>query len=129
MQTSRQVRRDAMRLWRLCLVHGRPDARRLREVVDALVERRHVAALPVLAQLRRFLRLDNRRWSAQVESATILEESERQRIIGTLADRYGALHTTFTVDPSLIGGLRITAGTEVYDGSVRARLDAVEQSF
>jgi F-type H+-transporting ATPase subunit delta len=39
------------------------------------------------------------------------------------------LRTTFNVDPSLIGGLRITAGTDVYDGSVRARLDAVEQSF
>ena len=129
MQTSRQVRRDAMRLWRLCLVHGRPDARRLREVVDGLVERRHVGALPVLAQLRRFLRLDTRRWSAQVESATALEEAERRRIIDTLADRYGALRTTFRVDPSLIGGLRITAGTDVYDGSVRARLDAVEQSF
>jgi len=129
MQTSRQIRRDAMRLWRLCLVHGRPDARRLCDVVDALVERRHLGALPVMARLRTFLRLDASRSSAQVESATALEESERQRIIDALADRYGALRTTFNVDPSLIGGLRITAGTDVYDGSVRARLDAVEQSF
>ena len=130
MQTSRQARRDAARLWRLCLVHGRPDVGRLREVVDGLVATHHAAALPVLAQLRTCVRLDAARWSACVESATPLGAVEREQIDQALTHHYGdGLATKFTVNPALIGGVRITAGSDVYDGSVRARLDAVERSF
>jgi len=130
MQSSRQARRDAVRLWRLCLVHGRPDPERLRDVVEGLIERHHAGALPTLEHLRKFLQLDATRCSARVESATALGEQERADIDRALALRYGdGLLTTFTVNPSLIGGVRITAGSDVYDGSVRARLAAVEQSF
>ncbi len=44
--------------------------------------------------------------------------------------RYGAaLRTTFVLQPALIGGLRIQVGSDVYDGSVRAGLAALERSF
>ena len=130
MQSSRQARRDAVRLWRLCLVHGRPDPERLRDVIEGLIERHHAAALPTLRHLRKFLQLDAARCSAYVETATALAEQERADIDRALALRYGdGLLTTFRVNPSLIGGVRITAGSDVYDGSVRARLAAVEQSF
>lgn len=130
MQTSRKVRRDAVRLWRLCLVHGRPDAGRLRDVVARVVERRHAGAIPVLAQLRKFLYLDATRWSALVETATPLSKQESEDIDHALTLHYGeGLTTMFIVNPSLIGGVRITAGSDVYDGSVRARLDAIQRSF
>jgi F-type H+-transporting ATPase subunit delta len=37
--------------------------------------------------------------------------------------------TTFAQRPSLIGGLRIQIGSDVYDGSVLARLTALKSSF
>jgi F-type H+-transporting ATPase subunit delta len=130
MHTSRQVRRDAVRLWRLCLVHGRADPGRLRDVVERLIERHHAGALPTLEHLRKLLRLDATRCSAWVETATALGERQRADIDAALTRRYGdRLSTTFMLNPSLIGGIRITAGSDVYDGSVRARLDAVERSF
>jgi len=36
------------------------------------------------------------------------------------------LATTFETNPDLIGGMRIRVGSDVYDGSVRARLAAIE---
>jgi F0F1-type ATP synthase delta subunit len=32
----------------------------------------------------------------------------------------------FAVDPALIGGLRIQVGSDVYDGSIRARLATLD---
>ena len=37
--------------------------------------------------------------------------------------------TEFVVDPSLIGGLRVQIGCDVYDGSVRGGLAALESGF
>jgi F-type H+-transporting ATPase subunit delta len=47
-----------------------------------------------------------------------------------LAVRYGAeLVTEFRVNPDLIGGLRVKIGDDVWDGSVRGRLNRLEQEL
>jgi F-type H+-transporting ATPase subunit delta len=47
-----------------------------------------------------------------------------------LEHAYGqGLTTTFTENPGLIGGMRVRVGSDVYDGSVQARLAALEESF
>ena len=130
MHTARQARRDATRLWRLCLVHGRPDATRVRDVVDGLVETQHSGARGVLAHFQRLLRLDAARRSVRVDTAAPLDAGDRAAVEVTLADRYGtAMDTTFAVDPRLIGGMRLTVGSDVYDGSIRARLAALDARF
>ena len=130
MRTARQTRRDAARLWRACLVHGRPDPARVREVVGGLAGTTRAGAPAVLARFLRLLRLDEARWAAHVESATPLDRTQCETLDAVLVERYGdALTTTFDVNPALIGGLRITVGSEVYDTSVLARLAAVEASF
>ena len=43
---------------------------------------------------------------------------------------YGpGITASFAENPALIGGLRIQVGSDVYDGSVRGRLAALERSF
>jgi F-type H+-transporting ATPase subunit delta len=39
------------------------------------------------------------------------------------------LETSFALNPALIGGMRIKVGSDVYDGSVRGRLDALERQL
>jgi F-type H+-transporting ATPase subunit delta len=47
-----------------------------------------------------------------------------------LAHRYGpGLTTAFANRPALLGGMRIQVGSDVYDGSVLARLAALEKRF
>jgi F-type H+-transporting ATPase subunit delta len=48
-------------------------------------------------------------------------------IKANLEKQYGAgLNIGFSVNPGLIGGLRIKVGSDVYDGSVAGRLAALK---
>jgi F-type H+-transporting ATPase subunit delta len=102
----------------------------VRDVVEGLVETEHSGARAVLAHFLRLLRLDAARRSVRVDTAAPLDAGDRAAVEATLADRYGAaIDTTFGVDPRLIGGMRLTVGSDVYDGSIRARLVALEARF
>jgi F-type H+-transporting ATPase subunit delta len=51
----------------------------------------------------------------------------REGIQAGLTRAYGpGLEASFEQNPALIGGMRIKVGSDVYDGSVRARLAALE---
>jgi F-type H+-transporting ATPase subunit delta len=39
------------------------------------------------------------------------------------------LNIQYSVNPQLIGGMRVQVGSDLYDGSVKTRLDKLEQSF
>jgi F-type H+-transporting ATPase subunit delta len=64
---------------------------------------------------------------ATVESAAPLPDDVRGSVTAGLVKTYGAgVTATFSVNPALVGGMRIKVGSDVYDGSVRARLAALE---
>jgi F-type H+-transporting ATPase subunit delta len=47
--------------------------------------------------------------------------------VADLTQRYGrGLHLSFNYDPRLIGGLRVKVGSDIFDGTVRGRLAALE---
>jgi F-type H+-transporting ATPase subunit delta len=130
MKASRRDRRDAMHLWRLCVVDGVVDERRARQVVSRIVDSGHSHGPAILSHFLRLLRQERSRHSACVESATPLDVRLRADIDERVVDRYGhAVMTTFAVVPALIGGIRVTVGSDVYDGSVRGRLDALAARF
>ena len=130
MRTLRDVKRDAARLWRLCLANGHVDARRAHIVCDRLVDTHRPVPPAVVSSFCRMLRREAARHLARVESAVPLDASSCETIDVLLAERYGdGITTTFAVDPALLGGIRITVGSDVYDDSVRARLVALDERF
>jgi F-type H+-transporting ATPase subunit delta len=77
--------------------------------------------------LQRLVKLDRDRHAAVVESAAPLPHELRDKVEAGLARAYGpGLATSFEHKPELIGGMRIKVGSDVYDGSVKARLAALE---
>ena len=65
-----------------------------------------------------------------VESAAPLDPQANNKIVNDLQKKHGSdLTTEFKVAPDLIGGLRIKIGSDVWDGSVRHRLDRLAQHF
>jgi F-type H+-transporting ATPase subunit delta len=127
MKTTRKTKRAARQLFRLCLVNGLVDEGRVRLVARRLAESKRRGALAVLGDVQRLVRLDRDRHSALVESAAPLPREVRDRVQAGLARAYGpGLATSFEQNPALIGGMRIKVGSDVYDGSVRGRLAALE---
>ena len=81
----------------------------------------------ILTEFRRLVRLERDRHTALVESASPLPLDVREGVHAALLRLYGSgVDTSFAQNPALIGGMRIRVGSDVYDGSVRARLAAFE---
>ena len=121
--------RNAVRLWRLTQVQGHPDPGRVRQVVTRLIASSHSGRLRVVRAFIRMLKRDDESHTAKVESAVALEPAERDAIHSTIERRCGRTMTEdFTVDRSVIAGIRIRAAGQLYDDTVRARLLALETS-
>ena len=60
---------------------------------------------------------------AEITSAFALSDAQVAELVGVLEKKFGRkLNPSVTVDPSLIGGVRVLVGDEVLDTSVRAKL-------
>jgi F-type H+-transporting ATPase subunit delta len=130
MKQTRKSRRAARELFSLCAPEGAANATRIRLVTQRLAQSRRRGARAVLAGFYRLVRLDHERHTAVVQSATVLSRDIREDVEARLAQRYGhGLSTSFEENPSLVAGFRITVGSDLYDGSVRGRLDRLRARF
>jgi F-type H+-transporting ATPase subunit delta len=65
-----------------------------------------------------------RRVIASVTSRTELTAAQRERLAAILAQSYGSdIQVNVSVDPGVIGGLRVQVGPDVVDSTVLSRLD------
>jgi F-type H+-transporting ATPase subunit delta len=127
---SKQARRDAKQLFRTCVVNGLLDENRVRQAVQRIIAQKPRGYLAMLAQLQRLLKLDLARRTATIESAVTLPDHLRAGLQANLARKYGpGLTISFGQNADLIGGLRVQVGSDVYDGSLRARLAALAEKF
>jgi F-type H+-transporting ATPase subunit delta len=127
MKTARQAAREAGGLWRACLANGAFDEGRARTVVDQTVASNRAGTAAVLKRFARLVRLERDAHSAIVTSAVPLDAALRADVERNIERLHGGpIATEFTVDSGLIGGMRVRIGSDVYDGSVRAGLAALE---
>jgi len=130
MKISKQAQRDARQLFRSCHVNGMLDENRVRQVVALLAEKKPRGYVAILTRMHRLVKLGLERRSACVESAVTLSAAVQGEVAARLKDIYGeGLNLAFEQNPSLLGGLRIQVGSDLYDGSVKMRLEKLEQSF
>lgn len=126
MKSPREARKTARSLFRSCLSDGKLDASRVRAVTDTLATEKPRGYLAILQVFSRLVRLELERRHAVIESAAPLTESEMNNLRADLTRTHGDDLTFDTaVRPELIGGLRVRVGSDVWDGSVRARLEAL----
>jgi F-type H+-transporting ATPase subunit delta len=130
MRHSKRIGKSARQLFRLCLADGRLDTQRAQRVAQHLVSSGRRRGLSVLSAFERLVRLYRDRHAAVVESAVPLSEDARVEVLASLARIYGpGLEASFEDNPALIGGMRIKVGSDVYDGSVQAKLARLRQGF
>jgi len=130
MKITKQARRDAKELFRSCLVDGVLDENRARQVAVKIAEIKPRGYIGILSHFYRLVKLDLERRTAVVESAAPLTSELQTEVAGQLAWIYGSgLNLSFVQNPDLLGGMRVKVGSDVYDGSVRARLAALEANL
>ncbi|MGN6554112.1 MAG: F0F1 ATP synthase subunit delta [Verrucomicrobiota bacterium] len=130
MKVTKQARRDAKQLFRSCVANGLLDEARARQVVTQVIAQKPRGYTAILSHFQRLVKLDLDRRTATVESATPLAPEMQASVTAQLGQLYGnGLILSFAQNPGLIGGLRIKVGSDVFDGSVKARLSALESSL
>lgn len=130
MKISKQARRGAKELFRSCLADGLLDENRVRQAVQRVLQLKPRGFLAILSHFQRLVKLDLERRTARVESAVALPPDLSAKAKAALEKTYGpGLDLSFGVNPALLGGVRIKVGSDVYDGSVQARLAALQESF
>lgn len=96
-----------------------------------LIDNGRLSALPeVAAQFHALVNAEGGVADAEIQSAYPIEPAQLADIVATLEKRFGRkLSASVTLDPELIGGVRVVVGDEVLDTSVKARLEKMKVSL
>ena len=88
MKISKQTKREAKQLFRICLANGLLDENRARQAVQRVVAAKPRGYLAILSHFQRLLKLDMERRTAKVESAATLSPELQANIRSRLAALY-----------------------------------------
>jgi F-type H+-transporting ATPase subunit delta len=99
--------------------------------IAMLAENDRIALLPEIgAQFAVLKNANEGAADATIYSAFDLSADQLTSLVGTLEKKFGRkLNPTVSVDPSLIGGVRVVVGDEVLDTSVRAKLQQMHTAL
>jgi len=127
MKISKEARRSSRQLFRACLADGKLDESRVRTVLTQVAAGKPRGYIAILSNFQRLVTSEVERSSALVESATELTSALRTELQASLTSKYGRPITlSFQTNAELLGGIRVKVGSDVWDGSVKARLEALK---
>jgi F-type H+-transporting ATPase subunit delta len=130
MKLNKEIRQLSRKMLQASFTDGQLDPGRISSLVDSLIAQKPRNYIDVLKNYRRLLRLELEKRHATVETSGDLDPAIRSEIVANLKSKYGNdLSTEFHVDPQLLGGMRIRVGNDVWDGSVRNRLERLEHEL
>jgi len=98
-----------------------------RNLIQLLVHNRRLSVLVEIRELFEQLKLeDEGKLDAKIRSAFPMEDAQRSHVVNLLSSRFKRkINATVTVDPDLIGGIKVEVGDKVWDASVRGRLQTM----
>ena len=130
MKFNKEVRQISREMVRASLTHGQLDSGRIASIVDLVIARKPRNYVDILKNYRRLLRLELEKRRARIETASEVDPAIKAEIVASLKKKYGGdLTSEFLVNPQLLGGMRIRVGSDVWDGTVRNRLDRLQQQL
>lgn len=130
MKLNKEIRQLSRKMLQASFTDGQLDRGKVVSLVDSLIAQKPRNYIDVLKNYRRLLRLELEKRQATVETASEVDPSMRSEIVANLKNKYGDdLATKFYVEPQLLGGMRIRVGSDVWDGSVRNRLQRLQHEL
>jgi F-type H+-transporting ATPase subunit delta len=130
MKLNKEIRQLSRKMLQASFTDGQLDPGRVASLVDSLIAQKRRNYIDVLKNYKRLLRLELEKRHARIETASEIDPAIRSEIVANLKNKYGNdLATEFQVDPALLGGMRIRVGSDVWDGSVRNRLQRLQHEL
>jgi F-type H+-transporting ATPase subunit delta len=130
MKINKEIRQLSRQLLRASFTDGQLDQGKIRSLVESLITKKPRHYINVLENYRRLLRLEVEKRRARIESASELSPEASGQLVENLKRKYGQdLIAEFSVKPELLGGMRIRVGSDVWDATVRNRLQRLQQQL
>jgi F-type H+-transporting ATPase subunit delta len=95
--------------------------------VQVLIDNDRLVVVPEMRVLFEDLKREHEGLlEAQITSAFALDDEQKARLVRRLETKYQRkVSAKVSVDPQLIGGVKIVVGDKVLDATVRGKLDAM----
>jgi F-type H+-transporting ATPase subunit delta len=130
MKLNKEIRQLSRKMLQASFTDGQLDPGRIASLVDSVIAEKPRNYIDVLKNYKRLLRLEVDKRHATIETASQVDPAIRSEIVANLESKYGDdLAADFHVDPQLLGGMRIRVGSDVWDGSVRNRLERLQHEL
>ena len=130
MKINKEIRQLSRQMLRASFTDGQLDQGKIASLVQSLIAKKPRRFLDILQNYKRLLRLEIEKRHATIESASNLSSQNSSKILAKLKQKYGDdLTAEFRTDPTLLGGMRIRVGSDVWDGTVRNRLQQLQQQL
>jgi len=130
MKINKEIRQLSRQMLRASFTDRQLDHGKIASLVQSLIAKRPRHFMNVLQYYKRLLRLEIEKRHARIESATELAPQAAGDIVARLKKKYGEdLTSEFVVDPTLLGGVRVRVGSDVWDGTLRNRLERLQQQL
>ena len=130
MKINKEIRQISRAMLRASVTDGQLDRGKIASLVQSLIAKKPRRYLDILKNYKRLLRFEIEKRHATIESASELSSQTSSKIIAKLKKKYGDdLTVDSVVDPTLLGGIRVRVGSDVWDGTVRNRLQRLQQQL
>jgi len=130
MKINKEIRQISRQMLRASFTDGQLDRGKIASLIQSLAAKKPRRYIDILQNYKRLLRFEIEKRHATIESASELSAQTSSKILAKLKKKYGNdLTTDFVVDPTLLGGIRVRVGSDVWDGSVRNRLQRLQQQL
>ncbi len=130
MKVSKSNAAQARRIFNLCMENGAVNGDRLKKAIAKITETKPRGYLELLTGLKRLIRLELESKQVTVTSAHELDAETSDKLKKDLTGKYGNdLVFDFQIDPSLLAGLKVRVGNDVWDGTVASRLKRLAETF
>jgi F-type H+-transporting ATPase subunit delta len=130
MKSRKEALRTAKKIFAASMKDGQLDETAVKKVIAKLASSRPRGYLEVADAYWRLVRLEVEKNRAIVQSAVDLDDATKARLTADLRKKYGPqVAPEFSVQPELLGGMKIRVGSDVWDGSVKNRLERLSEQF
>ncbi len=123
---KKQIQQLARQFLKVSLVDGAVSPERVAGVLEYIEKHKPAHSVAVLKAYQRLVASEIARSQAVVEHAGAADAARLDAIAGALSQKYGRKITWVAKpNPSLLAGLRVRVGDDVYESSVSNQLTAL----